>query len=388
MIFWIALVLMTIAAIAAVAVPFWRARATVPSEADHDVEVYKDQLKELDQDLERGTLGADEAEAARAEVARRLLRASREAEAAPSAESRGGRIPALVLSAILIPALAIGLYFEVGSPAMPDMPLAPRLERAEGVRDIASLVRRMEGYLKQNPNDGRAWSIIGPVYLRLGLGEKAVDAFGNAIRILGSNAELEASLGEALVAKAEGEITAEAKAAFERAGKLDPEAVRPRFFLAVALNQEGKHAESVAAWEALLKDADGTQPWVPFARRQMADARRAAGMPPLAGEAPFAPMAQAGNAPGPTAEDVAAAQNMSSGDRQAMIENMVQGLAERLDSNGGSLDEWLRLLNAYGVLGKKDAAAAAVAKARTAFKDDTAALDRIAAVAKKLGLPE
>ena len=71
-----------------------------------------------------------------------------------------------------------------------------------------------------------------------------------------------------------------------------------------------------------------------------------------------------------------------------MIENMVQGLAERLDSNGGSIDEWLRLLNAYGVLGKKDAAAAAVAKARTAFKDDTAALDRIAAVAKKLGLPE
>lgn len=388
MIFWIALVLMTIAAIAAVAIPFWRARATVPSEADHDVEVYKDQLKELDQDLERGTLGSEEAEAARAEVARRLLRASREAEGAPAAESRGGRIPALVASAIVIPALAIGLYIEVGSPAMPDMPLAARMEQAKGSNDIASLIRRMEGYLKENPGDGRAWSIIGPVYLRLGLGEKAVDAFGNAIRLLGPSAELEASLGEALVAKAEGQITAEAKAAFERAEKLDPKAVRPRFFLAVAMNQEGKHAESVAAWEALLKEADANQPWVPFARRQMADARRAAGMPPLAGEAPAAPMVSAGKAPGPTAEDVAAAQDMSSGDRQAMIENMVQGLAERLESNGGSVDEWLRLLNAYGVLGKKDDAAVAVAKARAAFKDDTAALDRIAAVAKKLGLPE
>ncbi len=404
MTFWIALVVMTILAVAAVAVPLFRARSQVEPEAEHDVAVYKDQLRELNADVERGTLNAEEAEAARTEVARRLLRASRETEPTGKGFGRAPRLVAIAVAAVGIPALSVGLYLTLGSPGTPDQPLFARLHEQRGpqtAEDIASLVRRMESYLKENPEDARAWAIIGPVYLRFGLGDKAVTAFRNAIRLGEPTSDLEASLGEAYVSQADGQVTDEAKAAFERALTLDPENVRPRFFLAVALNQEGRHAEAVKAWEALLKGADPSLPWVPFAKRQLDGARIAAGMPALAktpaaaNETPAAGKQASATGdepaaalPGPSQEDVAAARQLSSSDRQTMIQNMVQGLADRLDSEGGSVDEWLRLLNAYGVLGEKDAAVAAAQKARKAYKDDSAALQRIAAAAKRLGLPE
>ncbi|PLX39075.1 MAG: c-type cytochrome biogenesis protein CcmI [Hyphomicrobiales bacterium] len=393
MTFWAILAALTVIAIAAVLVPLLRARVSVASKSEHDVAVYKDQLGEIDRDVELGTLNPQEAEAARSEVARRLLRASREAdEGSPRGSSGGRRLAVIGLALIGVPVLAGGLYWSLGSPQMPDQPLAGRLQNVHGGNDIAALVKRMENFLAENPDDGRGWAIVAPIYLRIGATEKAITAFTNALRLNGPNADLEAGLGESHVAQEDGTVTPEARAAFERAVKLDPKAVRPRFFLAVALNQQGKHAESVAAWDALLKDADPEAPWVPFAQRQLASARQAAGMAPVT---PATPPAQAAakstdgaRGPTPSAEDVARVQAMAPEDRQAMIQNMVSGLAERLESDGGTVDEWLRLLNAYGVLGKKDEAVAALAKARAAYADDAAALERLAAIGKRLGLPE
>src|SRR5262249_48950820 len=63
---WLALALMTAAAIFAVLWPLGRDRTAVAS--GHDVAVYRDQLEEIDRDLAEGTIGAAEAEAARVEV--------------------------------------------------------------------------------------------------------------------------------------------------------------------------------------------------------------------------------------------------------------------------------------------------------------------------------
>jgi len=275
------------------------------------------------------------------------------------------------------------------------------VQQAHGGRDINKLVEGAEAYLQKNPDDGKAWALLAPVYLRLNQGDKAANAFRRAIALNGANATLEIGLGEAIVSAEGGKVGTDAQAAFQRALGHDPAAVEPRFFLAVALNQEQKFPEAVVAWEAFLKDADPREPWVPYARAELAKARKGAGLPPAAemppmAAAPVAPMAPSPTAPsptapspaapGPTADDVAAAQDMTQEDRQSMIESMVARLAERLETEGGGAEDWIRLMRAYMVLNRKDDARSAALKAIEAHKDDSAAKAQIENAASGLGI--
>jgi cytochrome c-type biogenesis protein CcmH len=239
MLFWLALVLMTGAAVLAVLWPLSRARqgAAAP---DADIAVYRDQLDEIERDRARGLLPEREAEAARIEVSRRLLAADarRDPASAPGAPYR--RRAAAVLALAGIPVLALGIYAAVGSPGMPDAPLAARLAKPPEQQDIALLVRRIEAHLAQNPDDARGWEVLAPVYLRMGRADGAVKARENILRLEGSNAAREANLGEALVAAAKGFVDAQARAAFERALAHDPENAKAKFYLDLAARQRAE----------------------------------------------------------------------------------------------------------------------------------------------------
>lgn len=193
----------------------------------------------------------------------------------------------------------------------------------------------------------------------------------SAIRLLGSSPERETNRGEALVVANKGIVSAEARAAFERAVELDADAVKPRFFLALALTQENRKDEAVAAWQALLAEAKGDEPWAEAVRGQLAglgvDVR------------------DTGTQPGPTREDVEAAAGLSDAGRAQMIRGMVDQLDTRLAEEGGSPEEWLRLLRALSVLGDGERLGSAVERARNALKDDPEGLARVDAAAKELG---
>ncbi|MCW2307878.1 cytochrome c-type biogenesis protein CcmH [Rhodobium gokarnense] len=396
---------MTVVAVVAVIVPLLLQSGKKPAPAAaHDVAVYKDQLDEVSRDLDSGLIDSAEAEATRAEIARRLLRASEaEAKAQPSQRSR---MPwaAAAAAIVLVPIVSVALYLAVGSPGIPDQPLSARAPATSPHGgDVARLLEGAEAYLKDNPSDGTAWSLVAPVYLRVNRPSDAATAFGKAIELLGSNAQLQIGLGESIVAREGGKVVEDAKAAFRRALEHEANAVEPRFFLAVALNQEGSFKEAAAAWEAFLKTTDPREPWVRFARSELEKAQKGAGLPvkmPDVAAAPEvtapqqpAPQAPAGGeatapaAPGPSAEDVAAAQQMNTEDRQAMINDMVSRLAERLETDGGSADDWIRLMRAYMVLDKKDEARQAAAKAIAAHGGDAAARARIEQAAGGLGIP-
>lgn len=380
MVFWILLAVMTVLAALAVIVPLLRAGKDPATAAAHDVAVYKDQLAELEKDLEDGLISVSEAEAARTEIARRLLKAS-EAAAPERPKPRAWRRSAAIAVSVLgIPAMSLALYFLLGSPDLPDQPLSARQQNPHQGQDVAKMIKGAEAYLTANPNDGTAWALLGPVYLRINRGADAANAFRKAIELVGSDAKLETGLGEALVMMAGGTVGPDAKAAFERALKHDPKAVEPRFFLAVALNQERRYTEAVAAWENFLKDSDPRQPWVPYARQELKRAKQGAGLP-VDEEAP-----SAASPPGPTSEDVAAARDLSAGDRQAMIEGMVSRLDERLTADGGSVEDWIRLIRAYMVLERKDDARTTAQKALNAYDGDNGSQARIKEAASGLGI--
>jgi len=378
--------LMTALAALAVLWPLSRARQ-IRSEHDADLAVYRDQLAEIARDRDSGRLPPGEAEAARAEVARRLLAAD---AAGPVAETGGGslvrRRMAAVASLLLVPLFGAGLYLYLGTPELPGAPLAERMSGVPDRNDVAILVRRVEEHLARNPNDGQGYEILAPIYLRLGRPDDAVRAYANAIRVLGPTPERQSALGEALVMIANGIVTADAARAFTDAVKLDPADPRANYFLGLAAEQDGRPADAARIWSAMVAQAPADAPYLPMLKAAIARAEAAAGAGPVARAPGGAPSGAPGGAPGPTAADVANAASMSSADRNVMIRGMVQQLADKLAADPKNLDGWLRLARAYKVLGEADKAREALGSARTTFAGDSAALARIEAAEKDLAL--
>jgi cytochrome c-type biogenesis protein CcmH len=347
-----------------------------------DAAVYRDQLSEIDSDRARGLIGAEEAEAARVEIARRLLAADSNSRAAKRAEagSPSARTAMIAVGAAL-PLLALGLYLAFGSPRLPDQPLAARLEDPASDRNLEALVARAEARLRQHPDEGEGWEVIAPVYMSWQRYSDAADAYGQAIKLLGPSAKRLSGQGQALVLANNGVVTEEARRALGRAHELDQTLLEPRILLAIAKEQDGDFAAAVEDWRGLLNSADAEAPW-----RAMVEQRIALAEAHLTGKP--APQAQAPSPAqsGPNASDVAAAREMSPEQRQAMIEQMVGRLAARLDQDGADLPGWLKLVRAYSVLDRKEDAQKALQRAKSQFSGNAQAIEQLDLLAAELGL--
>ena len=149
--------------------------------------------------------------------------------------------------------------------------------------------------------------------------------------------------------------------------------------LANVYMMQGKRAKALEAVEAgqknVRKDAKGMARLAAFGEQIRAAGRAPAGRPVMS-QAPK----------GPSAADVRAAGQMSAGDRQSMINNMVSRLANRLHEQGGDVTSWMRLVKAYNVLGKKAEARKAVQSGKQNLGKDQGAIARLDALARQLGL--
>ncbi len=366
---WIAAALLTFAACMAIAIPFMRARPAADEPREHDLEVYRDQLAEVDRDAERGLIAPAEAEEARAEIGRRMLRLDATGGQRTSSSGRLGRIVATI-AILAVPVASWGLYAVLGSPDIPDQPLQERLAKNPSDNTIEELVARAERHLAANPDDGKGWQVLAPIYMRLGRYQEAVDAYRKTIQLLGDDAERQAALGEAIAAAAGGTITDNAQAAFDAALKLDPNNPRARFYLATGLAQDGRTDEAKKMWQSMMADLPDNSPWKG-----------------AAGEA-IASVDGQNAAPGPSSEDMQAAASMSSDDRKAMIETMVSRLDQKLRDNPADPEGWKRLIRSYVVLGEKDKARDALARGVDALTQNKAEADGLVSFAASLGIEE
>jgi cytochrome c-type biogenesis protein CcmH len=266
MLFWMMMAAMTGAAVLAVLWPLSRGHRVASSAREAALAVYRDQLAEIERDRRRGVLADTEAEAARIEVSRRLLAAdaARDGAAAPGATGR--RRTAALMSLAGIPLLALIIYGAVGSPQLQDARIDEK--SGKGV-ELAAIVRSIEGALDKNPGDGRGWEVLVPYYLSVGRNEDALKAQQNALRLLGPTAEREATLGETLVAVANGVVTPEARAAFDRAVGLNASSPKALFFLGLAALQSEKREEARLNWQRVLQIGSPDDRWVTFARYQL-----------------------------------------------------------------------------------------------------------------------
>ena len=375
MLLWSVFAVMTAVAILSV---LWPLSRTANGQAGSDIAVYRDQLDEVDRDRKAGLIGEAEAQAARVEVSRRLIAAAdrTEFDHSPSVgSSLWRRRAAAVAAVVVLPLVAAALYLANGSPQLPGQPLEARLRAVHQDTSIAVLISQAEAHLERNPNDARGYEVLAPVYLRVGRFSDAVNARRKLITLSGENAERQSDLGEALVAAANGIVTADAKSAFERALVLEPGELKAKFYIGIAAEQDGDRGKAAAIWSQMIDKAPAGAPWLPLVR----DALTRVGAAPPKAAAPAA-------ATGPSVEDVAAAGTMSEKDRDEMVRGMVARLANRLRENGSDVEGWQRLLRAYVVLGERDKAHEAAGDAKRALASDPDKLRKIEEMLKSLGL--
>ncbi len=369
--------------------------------AAYDLQVYRDQLREVERERERGVVDADEAERLRAEVARRVLGADRdlaEAEAPREAPPAANRIAFALIAVAGLGALL--LYDRLGLPGARDFPIAERLAEARQIRadrisqkqaearlpafkppagtdpQYLALIEKLREAVAARPDDLKGQELLVKHELRLGNYAAAWRAQAAVNRLRGPAATAADYAREAgmMILAVSGYVSPQAEAALDRALKSDPKDGAALYYVGLMYAQTGRPDYAFAIWQPLLARSKPTDPWVKPIRGQIEDAARLAGIDYR--------LPAGDGLPGPDAAAMAAAAKMDPAERRQMIRGMVAQLADRIDRRGGTAEEWARLIRAYGVLGEDRKQSEAIARAEAAFADRPADLARIEAAAR------
>jgi len=411
-ILWVVLALMLALAVAGLTIPLVRRYDAAAREGETVAAVIRTQLDEVDGQLASGAIDAEAAAALRTELKRRLLVEARARPVAVRLLSERASARRALIVAALTALVATGVYAVRGRPDLASTApqVAAEVAAVTGTAPatdsaVNAMLGQLEARAAQTPGDAPLWQTLGSAYFAQQRFADAATAYARAAALRPKDAAPVSAQGEALTQAANGVVTPEAAKAFQAALALDPNDPRARYFTALARDQAGDHQGAIDAWVALLNGAPADAPWAPALRRFVeqaaADAKidlagrlkpapaesADAASPPEPAATPAPPvLAGAANARGPDAAQVAAAGQMSTGDRAAFIKQMVENLAAKLAANPRDADGWIRLIRARKVLGDDAAAKAALASGRKAFADDPASQQAIASAAAALGV--
>ena len=280
----LALLGMTVFAVALLLAPLiLRGRFTQARDA-YNLAVYRDQLAELDRDVERGLIAPGEAEAAKSEIARRILALT---PADAPARSSPASLMIAVTAIILLPFGAWTLYWDLGSPNLADQPFASRGEAAGATTanagphlDLEEAVQKLAEHLQAQPDDLRGWILLARSEIGLNRYQDAVEAYRHAADLSGHKPEIVGDWAEAQVLAADGAVTPEAQQAFQSA-LADPEsAPRSRYYLGLAKLQAGDAKGALQDWVTLEAESPADASWLPLLHRRIAETAKTAGVDP------------------------------------------------------------------------------------------------------------
>lgn len=382
MVLWILFAVLAAAVVWAVSRPLLAPLPASSPTDDGEIAVYRDQLAEIEAEREQGLLAGPEAEGARVELARRLIRHAEEQKrsAAVSGDARSTVPKAALYAAAALPVVGILLYLAIGSPQLPSRPYAARMETPIEQATADDLIARVEAHMRQHPEDGKGWDVLAPVYMRMGDFGRAADAFQRATRLLGESPKRLMGFARANVMMQNGIVSEPARKAYEKLLAAQPDSIEAQVWLAIAKEQDGDLKSAEAEYKRLLPGAEDPWKGLLTARLQSVTERLSKPAPdglPAAGD--IQPADAMSAAAGAMAK-------MSPEEREKFIGKMVDGLAARLKQNGNDLEGWMRLVRSYVMLGRRDDAATALANARGQFASDEKSLAQLNDLAKNLGL--
>lgn len=414
---WLLMTILCSFAAVGVSIPLIRRFDHAAGGAARDTAIYEDQLKEVDRDLQGGTINTPEAESAKVEIQRRLAMATKNVtEARPISPT--WRRAALAATAGLVILGSVNLYNIMGSPDLPSVSTAqqsasaaqgetpaPAANAASTPGQVDAMIAKLTARLQSNPNDAEGWRTLGWSQFNLQQYAESADAYAKALALDPANAEFKSAYAEALVQAAQGIVTPNAQALIADVLATEPKDSRSRFYDALAHEQSGDQSGALDRWLAFLADTPPDAGWRDDVKQRITDLAKATGrdvtaalaMPSLptttqnsvtggTAKSKTAAIPPSASAPEITDEQKAAVQAMPESDQKAMIKGMVERLATKLAENPNDLDGWIRLMRSYQVMSEPAKAKEAMTMAMTAFASDPANSEKIKAAALELGI--
>ncbi|MCY4151124.1 MAG: c-type cytochrome biogenesis protein CcmI [Aestuariivita sp.] len=375
--------------------------------ATYDTNIYRDQLQEVERDLERGNLDLESAERLRNEISRRILAANSRptlSEVDTHPQRSTAIFTPIALSFVLI-FCSIGVYLYVGAPGYGDLGLAHRLELAEQARavrpsqsvaenslpqntqkpqtsaDFLDLMEKLRQAVKERPNDLEGHILLARNEAALGNFRAGHQAKRRVLELKGLQSTTHdwSYYAELLILAAGGYVSPEAEAALQRALQLDEHNGTARYYTGLMYSQIGRPDRAFSIWQNQLRNGPADAPWIEPIRVQIEETALRAGVNNFTLPSNLL-------VPSPVPDEAGVAAEMTPAERIEMINNMVSGLEQRLQSEGGSTEEWLRLIRSLIVLDRNAAANAALSDALAVFASDEAASRVLLEGVRELGL--
>ncbi len=386
----------------------WRGATTpVPTRVEQDLQVYRDQLAEVEREVARGVLSSDDAARAKTEISRRILAA----DTSRASQMQAGAAPSKLLMAVIALALIGGslfMYASLGAPGYSNLALKDRIAFAKNLRetrpsqaeaiagvpeasvapalspDYEALLTRLRETVAKRPDDIQGQTLLAQNEARVGNFSAAADAQSAVVRLKGADATTEevVNYGELLIMAAGGYVSPEAEAVMRAVLTRDAENGTASYYWGLMLIQTGRPDQGFRIWDGLLRRGPADAPWIEPILGQIEP------VADLAGVDYVIPDIGAGTLSGPSKDDIDAAQDMSPAERMEMIGSMVEGLSDRLATQGGPVEDWARLISSLGVLGQADRAQAIYDNAIEVFADDPAATDVIKRAGERANVAE
>lgn len=245
----VALFGMTTIAAALVIFPLLKGIKKGPHRSVHEIEVFRNQLEEININFTRGLIARDEAEAARVEIEFRILACDGHGNH-DAAETKSRSPVAAVIAGICIPAVAALIYTHTGRPVLSENPTRAVIKTNTLFRqtDVQNHVTSLASALQKNPENTLDWIKLGSILIEMKQYERAAIAYTQAMNLAPQNADFASRTGEALTFAAGGQVTSRAKKLFQEALRRNPGEPRSHYYIGLADFQAGRLRSAFNRW--------------------------------------------------------------------------------------------------------------------------------------------
>jgi cytochrome c-type biogenesis protein CcmH len=264
--------------------------AVQASQRQLNAAIFREELAKLDQDLAEGTLAREDHAQARAELQRRALEDTREADAATTM-----RAPrrTMVTVALIVPLLAGGLYLMLGNPASMSAQVDPHVQQQDLERLVGSLAKKLE----KEPDNLQGWAMLARSYKVLGRMTEAELAFERAGSFIDNDAQMLANYADVAASNAGGSLKGKPAQLIAKALKADPENPMALWLSGTEALERQDFDGALATWDRLMALLPPGSEDANMLQGAIAEVRSRAGKPLTAAAAPAAGEPQAA-APG------------------------------------------------------------------------------------------
>ena len=402
-VFWLSIVII----LAFVCAIFYQTlkKNAVQKEENADLKFYKSQLSEIEKDIAKGAISPEEAEQLKVEISRRILKNKNQSLLKFSFQSTKSRLKFAFILGVFTSFLSFALYSSLGSLGYFDFSQKNRIEVAKRLKEtrpsqqeawdalsdvktintpegeMGEIITKLRKISQERPNDTTGLRYLMRTEASLNNFKNAAIAQMSLVKLLGEQVLTEDlyQLAELMVISLNGYVSPEAEALFRKVLSQDNDNGGALYYLGLMYANLDRPDLSFEIWRKLLSRGPDDEPWVPLIRQQIMEVAWRAGKNRYELPTKTSPN-------GPTQDDIEASNEMTADERQQMISNMVEGLANRLASEGGTSDEWARLIKALSVLGDSDRAKKIWAEALNIYNNSPADLRVINDIAKEIGI--